>query len=60
MKSLKKIIGAERMLWGTDIPGVLCRSSYRQMIDRVSERGIFSESELPLVMGKNAERVYLK
>ena len=58
-KSLKKIIGAERMLWGTDIPGVLCNFTYNQLIDRVTESGMFSESELPLVMGKNAERVYL-
>ena len=60
LKSLKNIIGAERMLWGTDIPGVLCRSSYKELIDRVGESGIFSESEMPLVMGKNAEKVYLK
>lgn len=60
LKALKDIIGAERMLWGTDLPGVLCRASYRQLIDRVSECGIFSEKELPLVMGENAKRVYLK
>ena len=60
LKSLKKVIGAERMLWGTDIPGVLCRTSYRQLIDRVFESGIFTESELTLVMCENAKRVYLK
>ena len=59
-KSLKKIIGAERMLWGTDIPGVLFRSSYRQLIDRVEESGVFTQAELPLVLGKNAEKVYLR
>lgn len=60
LKALKGIIGAERMLWGTDVPGVLCRFSYKQLIDRVKESGIFHESELPLVMGENAKRVYLK
>lgn len=59
-RSLKKIIGADRMLWGTDVPGVLLQSSYKQLIDRVKESGIFTESELPLVMGENAKRVYLK
>jgi len=60
LKALKDIIGAERMLWGTDLPGVLCRYSYKQLIDRVKESGIYTESELPLVMGENAKRVYLK
>ena len=60
LKELKEIIGAERMLWGTDLPGVLCRSTYRELIDRVEASGIFSASELPLVMGENAKRVYLK
>ena len=60
LKDLKNIIGAERMIWGTDIPGVLCRTSYRELIDRVGESGIFTASELPLVMGENAKRVYLK
>jgi predicted TIM-barrel fold metal-dependent hydrolase len=60
LKELKSIIGAERMMWGTDLPGILCRMSYKQLIDRVYESGVFTKSELPLVMGENAERVYLK
>lgn len=60
LRSLKNVIGAERMLWGTDIPGVLCRFTYRQLIERVEASGIFTKTELPLVMGENAKRVYLK
>lgn len=60
LKSLKKIIGAEKMLWGTDLPGTFCRYSYRRLIDRVEESGIFTPAELTLVMGENAKRVYLK
>ncbi len=60
LRSLKKVIGAERMLWGTDIPGVLCKFTYKQLIDRVEESGIFTKAELPQVMGENAKRVYLK
>jgi predicted TIM-barrel fold metal-dependent hydrolase len=59
-KSLKNIISAERMLWGTDVPGVLFRTNYKQLIDRVKTSGIFTSAELPLVMGENAKRVYLK
>ena len=60
LKALKNIIGADRMLWGTDLPGVFLRMTYRQLIDRVAESGVFTESEMPLVMGENARRVYLK
>ena len=60
LRSLKNVIGAERMLWGTDIPGVLCRFTYKQLIERVESSGIFTKTELPLVMGENAKRVYLK
>ena len=60
LKELKQIIGSERMLWGTDVPGVLCRTTYRELIDRVEASGVFTPSELPLVMGENAKRVYLK
>ena len=60
LKNLKNVIGAERMLWGTDLPGVLCRFTYKQLIDRVAESGAFTPSELKLVMGENARRVYLR
>ena len=60
LKELKNIIGAERMLWGTDVPGVLGHASYKMLMDRVKESGVFEENELPLVMGENAKRVYLK
>ncbi len=60
LKSLKQVIGADRMIWGTDVPGVLLRTSYSQMIERVRTSGIFSDSELTLVMGENAKKVYLK
>lgn len=60
LKALKGIIGAERLLWGTDVPGVLCRYGYKELIDRVKESGVFTERELPLVLGENAKRVYLK
>ncbi len=60
LRSLKNVIGAERMLWGTDVPGVLCKFTYKQLIDRVEESGIFTKTELPQVLGENAKRVYLK
>ena len=60
LKNLKQVIGAERMIWGTDVPGVLLRTNYSQLIERVKDSGIFTDSELPLVMGENAFKVYIK
>ena len=58
LKKVRSILGAERMLWGTDIPYTLNQFTYRQMLEFVTESDIFNPEELELVMGKNARRVY--
>lgn len=60
LKQFKNAVGAERMLWGSDLPGTLCKNEYGEMIRLVTDSGIFTEEELPLVLGKNAEKIYLK
>ena len=52
------IMGAERIMWGTDIPCTLKQFTYKQMLKRVADCGIFNEHELTLVFGENAKRVY--
>ena len=52
------IMGAERIMWGTDIPCTLKQFTYKQMLKRVADCGIFNEHELTLVFGENARRVY--
>lgn len=54
-----KTLGAEHLLWGSDIPGTLTRVTYRQALDIV--RGhctFFSSSEKRLILGENAHRIY--
>ena len=58
LKKVRSIVGAERILWGTDIPCTLNQFTYRQMIEFVTESRIFEPKELEMVMGKNAGRVY--
>jgi len=58
LRKMRAAVGAERMIWGTDIPGVLRRYSYRELIEYVTESGIFTGRELDQVMGGNARRVY--
>ena len=58
LREAKKILGAEHMIWGTDLPSVFNRYTYRELIDYVTESDIFTPAELPLVMAENAVRVY--
>ncbi len=54
----KGIIGAEHMIWGTDLPGVLNNYAYAQLRDYLFDDRVFNPSELEGVMGRNACRVY--
>ena len=51
-------IGAERILWGTDIPIVLLHWTYRQSLDYVRRYCPFlGESEMAAILGGNMERL---
>jgi len=54
----KELLGSARILWGSDIPSVAVKASYRELIDYVRDGGIFSEPELAQVYAENAARVY--
>ncbi|KAB2860468.1 MAG: amidohydrolase family protein, partial [Anaerolineae bacterium] len=51
--------GAGRLIWGSDFPHVLLKTGYRRSL--LMQERIFtylSESDLRLMMGANAERLY--
>ena len=52
-------IGPDKVMWGTDIPGLLAHATYQQLL-QASRRHLdfLSDSELAMVMGENALRVY--
>jgi predicted TIM-barrel fold metal-dependent hydrolase len=54
----KRIVGAEHLIWGTDVPGILTIATYQQLIDFVTTSEVFIGSELDAVMGANAADVY--
>ena len=58
IKKAKTILGADHIIWGTDVPGVLRNFTYRQLADYLIESGIFNDNELKLIMHDNAIRVY--
>lgn len=54
----KNIVGAEHLIWGTDIPAMLTVATYQQLIDFIITSDIFAADELEAVMANNAENVY--
>ena len=55
-----ELIGAEKLLWGTDAPGLLAQATYQQLLDMVRRHcAFFTPAELTAVLGGNAARVYL-
>jgi predicted TIM-barrel fold metal-dependent hydrolase len=54
----KKILGAEKLLWGSDAPITLTRETYARQMSYLEESGVFSDSELEKVFRLNAETAY--
>ena len=58
LRRAKEILGAERMIWGTDVPGILNRFTYSQLLNYVAESDIFTQRELEYVFAKTAIDLY--
>jgi predicted TIM-barrel fold metal-dependent hydrolase len=59
LKEGVEVAGAEKILWGSDIPGTLKHQTYAQMISFVSECAEYlSEADKDLILGGNALRVF--
>lgn len=54
----KDIVGAERLMWGTDSPTMLCRYPMERLIDCFLP--IFTDKEADLFFYQNANRIYFK
>lgn len=58
IKSAKNIVGTEKLIWGTDVPSVLTKESYSNLIEYIAGAGIFSTADLEAVFYKNACTAY--
>lgn len=54
----KEIVGADKLIWGTDVPSVLVHDSYEELLTYITESGIFTEEELDGVVYGNAIEAY--
>ncbi len=58
LKIGKQILGADRMMFGSDLPSTLCRDSYRHLVDYAMESDVFTDKEKELVFYQTAESIY--
>ncbi len=54
----KRVVGAERLMFGSDMPSTLCRDSYAHMAGYITDCGVFNKEELEKVFYSTAKEVY--
>ncbi len=60
LKTAKSVVGADRLMFGSDMPMNLARDSYAHLKDYIVESGVFTESELNDLFYNTAEKIYFK
>ena len=58
LKTAKEVVGAEKLMFGSDVPSNLCRDSYQHLTGYIGNSGVFSEEELELIFYTTADKVY--
>lgn len=58
LKIGKQILGADRMMFGSDLPSTLCRDTYEHLVDYALESDVFNESEKEKVFYQTANEIY--
>jgi len=58
LKNAKAIVGADRLMFGSDMPSTLSRDSYQNLVNYVIYGGVFIESELEDVLYNTANKIY--
>lgn len=58
LTTAKAVVGAERLMFGSDMPMNLARDSYAHLRDYIVESGVFTQSELNDVFYNTAQKIY--
>ena len=58
IKKSIELVGADKLMWGSDYPRTIVAITYRMSYDFVMKSDLLSEEEKSLFLGKNAERFY--
>ena len=60
LKTAKNTVGADRLMFGSDMPSTLARDSFTHLKDYILESGVFTKKELFDVFYNTAQKVYFK
>jgi predicted TIM-barrel fold metal-dependent hydrolase len=61
LREAVRMVGARKILWGTDVPSALCQYTYRQMVRVVSHQADFlTPREKAQILGHNARRLFFR
>ncbi len=58
LKNAKSIVGAQKLIFGTDMPCALSRDSYKHLTDYITESKVFNENELLDIFYNTANKIY--
>jgi hypothetical protein len=58
LASAKKIVGADKLMFGTDMPGNLCRDTYEHLSDYITKCGVFTDGEIEDIFYNTAKKIY--
>lgn len=58
LKLGKEILGADRMMFGTDLPSALKTESYKNYVNYIAESDVFTEKEKQLVFYDTADKLF--
>lgn len=58
LKLAREIVGADRMMFGSDLPSTLCRDSYEHLVGYLAESDIFTAREKDMIFYDTALEIY--
>jgi predicted TIM-barrel fold metal-dependent hydrolase len=58
LRLAKKIVGAGRIMFGTDMPMALTHAPYHNLVQYIFDAGIFAENELQKIFYDTAKQIY--
>lgn len=58
LETAKRMVGSDRLMFGTDMPSNLCRDTYAHLTDYITLSGVFTDSELEDIFYNTANAVY--
>lgn len=60
LETAKNTVGADRLMFGSDMPSALARDSYAHLKDYIIQSGVFTEKELQDLFYNTADKVFFR